>query len=144
MATTLTTQAPTVPELRRRRALRDSAWPWVLPLALVLALVLVYPLVEVLRLSFTDASLVSGEPYSATTGTYRSLARGDDFRHTLQITFLFVLFSTVFQLALGLAAGLLVNGAERRGGRGAGLTRTPPGSARGVPGGLLGGVLGPL
>src|ERR671920_1671347 len=133
MATTLTTKAPTVPDLRRRRGLRESAWPWVLPLALVLALVLVYPLVEVLRLSFTDASLVSGEPYSATTGTYRSLVRGDDFRHTLQITFLFVLFSTVFQLALGLAAGLLVNGAERRGLRGAGLTPPPPLTARGGP-----------
>ena len=138
MATTLTTPAPPVPDLRRRPPLRESAWPWVLPLALVLALVLVYPLIEVLRLSFTDASLVSGEPYSATTGTYRSLARGDDFRHTLQITFLFVLFSTVFQLALGLAAGLLVNGAERRGLRGTVITRTAVMTAWAIPGVIIG------
>ncbi|HKG49264.1 MAG TPA: hypothetical protein VKB14_02395, partial [Actinomycetales bacterium] len=78
MTTTLTTKAPPVPKLRRRSPVRESAWPWILPLALVLALVLVYPLIEVLRLSFTDASLVSGEPYSATTDTYRSLVRGDD------------------------------------------------------------------
>src|SRR5215217_245987 len=138
MTTTLDTKAPPVPELRRRSPMRESAWPWILPLALVLALVLVYPLIEMLRLSFTDASLVSGEPYSATTDTYRSLVRGNDFRHTLEITFLFVLFSTVFQLGLGLAAGLLVNGAERRGLRGTVITRTAVLTAWAIPGVIIG------
>ena len=117
---------------------RDGAWPWLLPLVAVLALVLVYPLVEIVRLSFTDASLVAGEPYEVTTDAYRSLLRGDDFRQTLQVTFLFVLFSTVFQLGLGFAAALLVNGAERRGLRVTAITRTAVMTAWAIPGVIIG------
>jgi multiple sugar transport system permease protein len=131
-----TTPAPVVQPPRPRW--RDAAWPWLLPLGLVLALVLVYPLVEMVRLSFTDASLVSGEPYAVTTDTYRSLLRGDDFRHALGVTFVFVLFSTVFQLGLGLAAALLVNGAERRGLRGTVVTRTAVMTAWAIPGVIIG------
>ena len=139
MTTLLTRPAQTTPGLRtHRRRWRDTAWPWLLPLLVVLALVLVYPLVEIVRLSFTDASLVSGEPYDVTTDTYRSLVRGDDFRQTLGITFLFVLFSTVFQLALGFAAALLVHGAERRGIRGTVVTRTAVMTAWAIPGVIIG------
>jgi multiple sugar transport system permease protein len=139
MTTTLSSNAPTIAPARHpRRGWRNSAWPWLAPLAIVLALVLIYPVVEILRLSFTDASLVSGEPYTATADTYRSLVRGDDFRHTVEITFLFVLFSTVFQLALGLGAALLVNGAERRGLRGTIITRTAVMTAWAIPGVIIG------
>jgi len=49
-----------------------------------------------------------------------------------------VLFSTVFQLGLGLAAGLLVNGAERRGLRGTVITRTAVLTAWAIPGVIIG------
>ncbi|WP_219417377.1 carbohydrate ABC transporter permease [Pseudonocardia nigra] len=123
------------------RAPRLRAWPylpWLLPLGLLLALVLVYPLVEIIRLSFTDASLVSGEPYDVTVDAYRSLVQGSDFRETLGTTFVFVLFSTVFQILLGFAAALLVHGAERRGLRGTVLTRTTVMTAWAVPGVIIG------
>ena len=123
---------------RPRRPWRESPWLWVLPLTAVLLLVLVYPLVEIVRLSFTDSSLVSGEPYTYGTGAFRSIAKGDDFRHTLSITFLFVLFSTVFQLIFGLGAALLINAAERRGLRGTVLTRTVVLTAWAVPGVIIG------
>src|SRR5919112_51112 len=138
-----TTTAPerlptTTPPPARLRPRGPRAWPWLLPLALVLGVVLVYPMVEIFRLSFTDTSLVSGEPYSYTTDTYRSLVTGDDFRHTLGITFIFVLFSTLFQLLLGFGAALLVNGAERRGLRGTVLTRTVVLTAWAIPGVIIG------
>ncbi len=123
---------------QQRRPLRESPWLWVVPLAAVLLLVLAYPLVEIIRLSFTDSSLVSGEAYTYGTGAFRSIAKGDDFRHTLSITFLFVLFSTVFQLLFGLGAALLINAAERRGLRGTVLTRTVVLAAWAVPGVIIG------
>lgn len=123
---------------RDRSSWRQSPWLWLAPLSLVLLLVLVYPLVEIVRLSFTDASLVSGEPYQATTGAYASLFRGSDFRETIGITFVFVLFSTIFQLLLGLGAALVVNGAQRRGLRGTVATRTVVMTAWAVPGVIIG------
>ena len=120
-----------------RRRPRIAAWPWLAPLGLVLLIVLVYPIVEIVRLSFTDASLVAGEPYRVTTETYASLLSAD-FRLMLQVTFLFVLFSVVFQLALGLAVALLVHGAERRGLRGTVLVRATVLAAWAVPGVVIG------
>lgn len=132
-------RAPAVDRPRGQRSpRRQSPWLWLVPVSAVLVLVLVYPLVEIVRLSFTDASLVSGEPYSITTDSYESVLRGSDFRHTLQITFLFVLFSTVFQLLLGLCAALVVNGAQRRGLRGTVVTRTAIMTAWAVPGVIIG------
>lgn len=113
-------------------------WLWMLPLALVLLLIFVYPLIEVVRLSFTDASLVGDEPYSYGTDTYRSIIGGQDFAETLQITFLFVLFSVVFQLLLGLLIAMLVDAAKRRGLRGALLTRTVVLTAWAIPGVVVG------
>lgn len=119
------------------RARRESVWPWLLPLGLVLLVVLIYPIVEIVRLSFTDASLVAGEPAHATTETYASLLSAD-FRLMLQVTFVFVLFSVVFQLALGLAVSLLVHGAERRGLRGTVFVRATVLAAWAVPGVVIG------
>lgn len=117
---------------------RARVWPWLLPLGALLALVLVYPMLEIVRLSFTDSSLVSGEAYSYTVDGYRSLLRGDDFQHTLSITFIFVLASTVFQILFGFGAALLVNAAERRGVRGTVATRTVVLTAWAVPGVIIG------
>lgn len=130
-------RAPAAPRPSRRGA-SSSPWLWLLPLGLLLALVLVYPLVEVVRLSFTDATLVSGEPYSYTLDAYESLLRGSDFRQTVGVTFVFVLFSTVFQLLLGLVAALLIHNAERRGLRGTVVTRTVVLTAWAVPGVIIG------
>lgn len=139
MATSLVSAPATRrPGTRAPRLRRWPYLPWLLPLGVLLALVLVYPIVEIVRLSFTDASLVSGEPYTVTVDAYRSLVRGSDFRDMLGITFVFVLFSTVFQILLGFAAALLVHGAERRGLRGTVLTRTTVMTAWAVPGVIIG------
>lgn len=113
-------------------------WLWLLPLGAVLVVVFCYPLVEIIRLSFTDATMVADEPYSYTTAPYRSVVAGPDFLSTLQVTFLFVLFSVVFQLLLGFAIALLVDTARRRGLRGALLTRTVVLTAWAIPGVVIG------
>jgi multiple sugar transport system permease protein len=123
---------------KRAGPVAGSPWLWLLPLGIVLLVVLVYPVIEIVRLSFTDASLVTGEPYSVTAQTYTSLVTGTDFRHTLQVTFLFVLASVVFQLLLGLAIALLVHGAERRGLHGVVATRAVVLTAWAIPGVIIG------
>ena len=114
------------------------------PLALLLGLVLVYPIIEVIRLSFTDATLVTGEPYTYSTDAYRQLLVQRGFPRTLVTTLTLRRLSTVFQLALGLGAALLVNGAERRGLRGAVFTRTIVLTAWAVPGVIIGIIWGLL
>jgi multiple sugar transport system permease protein len=113
-------------------------WLWMLPLGAVLLLVFVYPVIEIVRVSFTDASMVAREPYSYTAAAYRSVVAGQDFAEILRITFLFVLFSVVFQLLLGFAIALLVDTARRRGLRGALVTRTVVLTAWAIPGVVIG------
>ncbi|MQA07066.1 MAG: ABC transporter permease subunit [Pseudonocardiaceae bacterium] len=113
-------------------------WLWMLPLGAVLLVVFGYPLVEIVRLSFTDATLVADEPYSYTAQTYRSIAAGQDFVSTLHVTFVFVIFSVIFQLLLGFAIALLVDTAKRRGLRGALVTRTVVLAAWAIPGVVIG------
>lgn len=117
---------------------KTKPWLWLAPLGLLLALVFGYPLVEILRLSFTNSTMVSGESYSYTPSTYRSILGGPDFLDTLRVTFLFVVFSVVFQLLLGLLIALLVDNARRRGLRGAMLTRTVVLTAWAIPGVVIG------
>ena len=113
-------------------------WLWMLPLGAVLVVVFCYPLVEILRLSFTNATMVAGEPYDYTAEPYESVVAGQDFSSTLQVTFLFVCFSVVFQLLLGFAIALLVDTAKRRRLKGALLTRTVVLTAWAIPGVVIG------
>ncbi len=138
MTTTTSRARPVEPPPALRRVRAPRRWTWLAPLVIVIVLVLVYPIIEIVRLSFTDASLVSGEPYRVGLGAYASLLRGSDFRDTISVTFLFVLFSTVFQLAIGFAAALVVNGAEQRGLRGPVVTRTVVMTAWAIPGVIVG------
>ncbi|WP_031468326.1 carbohydrate ABC transporter permease [Sciscionella sediminilitoris] len=113
-------------------------WIWLIPLGALLLVVFGYPIVEIVRLSFTDATMVSGEPYSYTGSAYRSVVTGPDFADTLRVTFLFVVFSVVFQLLLGLLIALLVDNAKHRGLRGAMVTRTVVLTAWAIPGVVIG------
>ncbi|TCJ16939.1 sugar ABC transporter permease [Rubrobacter taiwanensis] len=115
----------------------DTPVPWLLPLALVLVLVFVYPILEILRLSFTDASLVRPE-YAYTLESYITLLRSPDFLSTLRITFIFVFASVVFQVLLGFIIALVVDQGVRRGLRGTIVTRTAVLSAWAIPGVIIG------
>ncbi|WP_461143223.1 carbohydrate ABC transporter permease [Salinifilum aidingensis] len=139
MSTSIPRAAPTRP---RTSGAGTSATSrpllWLLPLGLVLLVVFCYPVVEILRLSFTDASVVAGEPYRYTAAPYESVVLGRDFAATLRVTFLFVSCSVVFQLLLGFAIALLVDTARRRRLSGALLTRTVVLTAWAIPGVVTG------
>lgn len=95
---------------RRRPRWRISEYPyiWVAPLTLLLLATYVYPAVEVVRFSFTNATLLNPE-YEYTLRSYQALQRNSNLGGLLWITFLFVFASVVFQLLLGLLIALALN-----------------------------------
>jgi multiple sugar transport system permease protein len=81
---------------------------WVAPLALLLLATYVYPAVEVVRFSFTNATLLNPE-YEYTLRSYQALQRNPNLGGLLWITFIFVFASVVCQLVLGLLIALALN-----------------------------------
>jgi len=115
----------------------DSPLPWLLPLAAILGSTFIYPIFEIARLSFTDASLVGGE-YSYTLESYLSLFRSPYFANMLKVTAIFVCFSVVLQMLLGFLIALAVDQGAKRGMRTSIVTRTAVLSAWVIPGVIIG------
>ena len=115
----------------------DSPLPWLLPLAAILGATFVYPIFEIARLSFTDASLVDGE-YSYTLESYLSLFRSPYFANMLKVTAMFVCFSVLFQMFLGFLLALAVDRGAKRGMKTSIVTRTAVLSAWAIPGVIIG------
>ncbi|MFI7483960.1 carbohydrate ABC transporter permease [Kocuria sp. M1R5S2] len=115
----------------------DTPIPWVLPLALILIAVFLYPIIEIVRLGFTDADLV-GTDYEYTIGSYTSLFTAPSFANMLTVTALFVGFSVAFQMLLGFAIALMLDQGTKRNLRGTVITRTAVLSAWAIPGVIIG------
>jgi multiple sugar transport system permease protein len=115
----------------------DSPLPWLLPLVAILGATFIYPIFEIARLSFTDASLVGGE-YFYTLESYLSLFRSPYFANMLKVTAIFVCFSVVFQMLLGFLIALAVDQGAKRGMRTSIVTRTAVLSAWVIPGVIIG------
>jgi multiple sugar transport system permease protein len=117
--------------------LTDSPVPWLLPLVAILGVTFLYPIFEIARLSFTDASLVGGE-YSYTLESYLSLFRSPYFANMLKVTAIFVSFSVVFQMLFGFLIALVVDKGARMGLKTSIVTRTAVLSAWAIPGVIIG------
>jgi len=115
----------------------QSPVPWLIPLALVLITVFLYPVVEVIRLSFTNSNLIDTH-FSYTLDSYVALFTNSGFSHMVGITFLFVIFSVVFQIALGFIIALLVDQGTKRKLFGTVIIRTTVLSAWAIPGVIIG------
>jgi len=96
---------------------------WFLPVVIMLTFFYLYPLLEVFRLSFTNASFVESD-YSYTIRSYIRIFTSSSFYFTLKITVIYVAACVVGQLGIGQAIALLLDQGERRGLRGVVLTRT--------------------
>ncbi len=86
---------------------------WMAPLLAVVTLFYLYPAIEVLRFSFTNASL-QDPSYQYTLNTFVNTLSDPVLYKVLRITALFVLASVVLQLLLGLVIAVAVNRARRR------------------------------
>lgn len=93
------------------RGISRGPAPWLAPLAVILLLLFVYPTFEVLRYSFTDASILRNT-YNYTFKTYRNILTNPQTYEVLKITFIFVIFSVLMQTVLGLITALAIDKGE--------------------------------
>ncbi len=118
-------------------SIRDSPTLWLLPLAVVLGVTFLFPVFEIARLSFTDASLLDDD-YSYTLESYLDLFRSPYFANMLWVTAIFVFASVFLQMLLGFLIALLVDQGAKRGMRTSIVTRTAVLSAWAIPGVIIG------
>lgn len=95
------------------KGLRRSPLWWFVPLLFVIVGFYLYPTLEVVRFSLTDATLLSRD-YDYTWTTYRNVLRDPNLPIVLRATAVFVGGSVVVQIILGLAIALVVNRGKNR------------------------------
>jgi multiple sugar transport system substrate-binding protein len=129
---------PVVIVVRGRRSDRGITL-WLAPALALVTVILIYPMVDLLRLSLTDAT-VAGTRYAYTTSSYRTLIADPAFYGMIGVTVVFVGASVILQLTIGFALAWLIDAAKRRGARGTLAARVAVVSAWVMPG-VLAGVL---
>lgn len=94
---------------RRTMSEQSFAFVLILPALLFIGVIVAWPLVETIRLSFTDANL-GGENYVG-LANYEKLAGSTRFHNTISLTFVWMFFSVVAKLIMGLIGATLLNAA---------------------------------
>jgi ABC-type sugar transport system permease subunit len=100
-------------KLRRRRGL--TALGFLSPALLIIAVFVLWPMVQALRTSFTDASLFGSSHWTGLSN-YRKLISDPRFTNDLKNTAIYAVFTTVFSVGLALVLALALN--QRMKGRG--------------------------
>ena len=120
---------------RRRGGLRLAERPlvWLAPLALLLLVSYVYPALDVVRYSFTDATLLNPK-FAYTMQSYGNITENRDLPIILQKTLIFVAASVISQLFFGLLVAMALHRGTKRGLPGATFIRIVILSAWIVPG----------
>jgi multiple sugar transport system permease protein len=131
-----------LPSQRRSFLVRNFAGaplPWMLPVILVIGTFYLYPMYDVFRLSFTNATLI-GDNQTYTFDSIRSAIGSPNLPDILRATLIFVGGSVVGQQILGLAVAIVVVRGEKRGLFGTTILRTTALVAWVVPG-IAGGII---
>jgi multiple sugar transport system permease protein len=99
------------PERMQRRELSERAFAWALiaPALLFIAVIVVWPLAETIRLSFTDATL-GGENWVGTQN-YAALFADPKFWQVVGRTFYWMVLAVSLKLIVGLIGASLLNAA---------------------------------
>jgi multiple sugar transport system permease protein len=124
---------------RSRRPILSGPVPWMLPAIAVLGLFYLYPAIDVVRLSFTDATLI-GDHENYTFASIVNALSSSRLPGVLLATLIFVGGSIMGQQILGLILALVVIRGETRGLIGMTLLRTTALVAWVVPG-IAGGIV---
>ena len=120
-----------------RPPIEDRPFFWLAPLFLVLAALYLYPLIEVVRLSLTNATDAAA-PAQYTLASYRTVLGSAEFLVMARVTGVFVVGSIAGQLVFGLLIAALVCEGERRRLPGAAAVRTIVLMAWVLPGVVIG------
>jgi multiple sugar transport system permease protein len=122
---------------KRHVSLGDRPILWILPLLLFLCAFFLFPLADVIRLSFTNATLKTMEA-DYTLSSYARVFQDSAFGNVLWVTGFFVAFSVVFQFLLGFGIAYTVDSAEKRHLRGTVVVRTVSLISWAIPGVAIG------
>ncbi len=123
----------------RGRTSAGGAARWVLPAVALVTVVLIYPMLDLVRLSATN-STVAGTRYAYTLASYRALLGDSSFYGMIGVTSIFVTGSVLLQLTIGFALAWLIDAGRRRRAPGTLVARVAVVSAWMIPG-VLAGVL---
>ncbi|WP_080872824.1 carbohydrate ABC transporter permease [Oceanobacillus timonensis] len=115
----------------------QSALPWLMPIGIILLFVYFYPVFEIVRLSFTDATLIDNN-YNYTLDSYKNIFSNPNFFQTLITTGIFVSISIIFQMLLGFIVATIIDQGQKRGLKGTVITRTAVLTAWAIPGVVIG------
>jgi multiple sugar transport system permease protein len=115
----------------------ESPIPWMVPLGIILLFVFLYPIFEIIKFSFTNASLLESD-LSYTLGSYIRLFTMPGFYNMLTITATFVFFSVVFQLFFGFLIASAIDQGQKLKVRGTVIVRTAVLTAWAIPGVVIG------
>ncbi|NRP73068.1 Inner membrane ABC transporter permease protein YcjO [Ensifer psoraleae] len=85
------------------------AWLLMLPLLVIMVAVIGWPLVDTVRLSFTDAKLVGTAGGFVGFDNYAKMLGGSNFQRALITTTWFAVVSVAAEMVLGVLAALLLN-----------------------------------
>jgi multiple sugar transport system substrate-binding protein len=118
-------------------AARRGLVPWLLPALVAVGGMILYPMLDLVRLSFTDTRTHEAA-FRYTLESFRTLVSDPDFPGMVGVTIVFVLASVGLQLAIGLALAVLIDSARRRRAPGTLLARVAVVAAWVVPGVLVG------
>ena len=110
---------------------------WLAPALAISAAFLLYPMLELLRLSTTNLT-TEGAPYSYTTASLATVATDPGLAGMIFVTLAFVGGSVILQLGIGLGMAVLIDAARRRGASGTMFARAAVVSAWVIPGVLIG------
>jgi multiple sugar transport system substrate-binding protein len=124
---------------RGRRSAGAGILGWLLPAVALVTVVLIYPMLDLVRVSLTDAS-VAGTRYAYTLESYRALLGDRAFYGMAGVTAVFVAASVALQLTIGFAIAWLIDAGRRRRVPGTLVARVAVVSAWVIPG-VLAGVL---
>ncbi|MFA6506476.1 MAG: sugar ABC transporter permease [Treponemataceae bacterium] len=110
---------------------------WMSPMILMLILFYLYPLLDVVRLSFTNASTLTPE-FRYTLNSYIKTFKDSNFLNTVYVSVIFVFMNIVVQIPLGLMIAVALNAGIHRKLRGTIFVRTVVLAAWMAPGVLVG------
>lgn len=110
---------------------------WLLPLFIVLVAFFLVPTLDVIRLSFTNASLAKPN-FIYTTKSYIKIFRDSAFLNVMRVTLIFVSVSVLFQFLLGFIIAYCVDKGEKISMHGTVVVRTISLISWAIPGVAIG------
>lgn len=122
----------------RRKRFAGGAFLWILPAVVVLLVFRLYPMLETIRIAFTDTNLLDPDYAYVGFETFAIVLGSPEFWAMLRITSVFVFACVALQLGLGLVLALAIHRGVQRGLRGTIFTRVTVLAAWIIPGVIIG------